>query len=31
MNRRATPWPAELAPAELSVRDCNELAALLGT
>jgi putative hydrolase of the HAD superfamily len=31
MNRRAAPWPAELAPADLSVRDCGELAALLGT
>ncbi|HXB17414.1 MAG TPA: HAD-IA family hydrolase [Steroidobacteraceae bacterium] len=31
MNRRASPWPAELAPADLSVRDCSELAALLGT
>jgi HAD superfamily hydrolase (TIGR01549 family) len=30
MNRRATPWPGELAPADLSVRDCSELAALLG-
>lgn len=31
MNRRASPWPAELAPADLTVRDCGELAALLGT
>ena len=31
MNRRASPWPTELAPADLSVRDCGELAALLGT
>jgi putative hydrolase of the HAD superfamily len=31
MNRRAAGWPGELAPAELSVRDCGELAALLGT
>jgi putative hydrolase of the HAD superfamily len=31
MNRRAAPWPAELAPADLTVRDCGELAALLGT
>lgn len=30
MNRRSTIWPAELAPADLSVRDCVELAALLG-
>ncbi len=30
MNRAALPWPAELAPADLSVRDCGELAALLG-
>jgi putative hydrolase of the HAD superfamily len=30
MNRRALPWPADLAPADLSVRDCSELAALLG-
>jgi putative hydrolase of the HAD superfamily len=30
MNRRALAWPSELAPADLSVRDCNELAALLG-
>ena len=30
MNRRASPWPAELAPADLSVTDCNELAARLG-
>ena len=31
MNRRASPWPSDLAPADLSVRDCSELAALLGT
>jgi putative hydrolase of the HAD superfamily len=31
MNRRAAPWPAGLAPADLIVRDCSELAALLGT
>ena len=31
MNRRALPWPAGLAPADLTVRDCGELAALLGT
>jgi len=31
MNRRASAWPADLAPADLSVRDCSELAALLGT
>jgi HAD superfamily hydrolase (TIGR01549 family) len=30
MDRRAAPWPAELAGADLSVRDCIELAALLG-
>ena len=30
MNRRASPWPAGLAPADLSVRDLSELAALLG-
>jgi putative hydrolase of the HAD superfamily len=31
MNRRASSWPAGLAPADLTVRDCGELAALLGT
>ena len=31
MNRRASPWPTDLAPADLSVRDCSELAALLGS
>ena len=31
MNRRAAAWPGELAPPDLSVRDCTELAALLGT
>lgn len=31
MNRRASAWPAGLAPADLDVRDCSELAALLGT
>lgn len=31
MNRGGRPWPGELAPADLSVRDCGELAALLGT
>ena len=31
MNRRGLPWPPSLAPADLSVRDCGELAALLGT
>ena len=31
MNRRSLPWPTELAPADLSVRDLSELAALLGT
>lgn len=30
MNRRGTVWPAELAPADLCVADCGELAALLG-
>jgi len=30
MNRRASPWPADLAPADLAVRDLSELAALLG-
>jgi FMN hydrolase / 5-amino-6-(5-phospho-D-ribitylamino)uracil phosphatase len=30
MNRRASAWPADLAPADLSVRDLSELAALLG-
>jgi putative hydrolase of the HAD superfamily len=30
MNRRASPWPAELAPAELTVCDCGELASRLG-
>jgi FMN hydrolase / 5-amino-6-(5-phospho-D-ribitylamino)uracil phosphatase len=29
MNRRAHTWPAELAPADLSVRDCTELARAL--
>ena len=31
MNRRASPWPGDLAPADLSVADCAELAARLGT
>ena len=31
MNRRGTLWPEDLAPAELAVRDCLELAASLGT
>lgn len=31
MNRWASPWPTDLVPADLSVRDCGELAALLGT
>jgi HAD superfamily hydrolase (TIGR01509 family) len=31
MNRRGAHWPRDLAPADLSVRDCSELAALLGT
>jgi FMN hydrolase / 5-amino-6-(5-phospho-D-ribitylamino)uracil phosphatase len=30
MNRRASPWPVELAAPDLTVRDCTELAALLG-
>ena len=30
MNRRAALWPQELAPADLTVRDCLELAARLG-
>jgi putative hydrolase of the HAD superfamily len=30
MNRRGLPWPDDLAPADLSVRDCGELAARLG-
>jgi FMN hydrolase / 5-amino-6-(5-phospho-D-ribitylamino)uracil phosphatase len=30
MNRRASPWPAELAPADLRVSDCLELATQLG-
>jgi FMN hydrolase / 5-amino-6-(5-phospho-D-ribitylamino)uracil phosphatase len=30
MNRRAAPWPDELAPADISVADCLELAARLG-
>jgi HAD superfamily hydrolase (TIGR01509 family) len=29
MNRRAHAWPAELTPADLSVRDCGELARAL--
>ena len=29
MNRRALTWPAELAPADLTVGDCAELAAAL--
>ena len=29
MNRRALPWPAELPPADLTVRDCAQLAAVL--
>jgi FMN hydrolase / 5-amino-6-(5-phospho-D-ribitylamino)uracil phosphatase len=29
MNRRAHTWPAELTPADLSVRDCAELARAL--
>ncbi len=30
MNRRSSAWPAELAPADLSVSDCIELAEHLG-
>jgi len=30
MNRWAAAWPAGLAPADLSVKDCSELAACLG-
>jgi putative hydrolase of the HAD superfamily len=29
MNRRALAWPAELSPADLTVRDCGQLAAVL--
>jgi FMN hydrolase / 5-amino-6-(5-phospho-D-ribitylamino)uracil phosphatase len=29
MNRRGHPWPAELTPADLSVRDCSELVRAL--
>ena len=29
MNRRGLAWPAELAPADLTVRDCAQLAAAL--
>ena len=29
MNRRAHPWPQELPPADLTVRDCAQLAAAL--
>ncbi len=31
MNRRAMEWPQDLAPADLVVHDCVELAAALGT
>jgi len=31
MNRRLQPWPPELAPPDLVVQDCAELAAALGT
>jgi FMN hydrolase / 5-amino-6-(5-phospho-D-ribitylamino)uracil phosphatase len=31
MNRRALSWPVELAPAELTVADCTQLASALGT
>jgi putative hydrolase of the HAD superfamily len=30
MNRRALPWPQELAPADLNVSDCSQLATRLG-
>jgi putative hydrolase of the HAD superfamily len=30
MNRWGSVWPTDLAPADLIVRDCSELAALLG-
>jgi putative hydrolase of the HAD superfamily len=30
MNRRAQEWPAGLTPADLAVRDCTELAMVLG-
>jgi putative hydrolase of the HAD superfamily len=30
MNRRASAWPAELEGADVTVRDCGELARLLG-
>jgi putative hydrolase of the HAD superfamily len=30
MNRRASLWPGDLVPADLTVRDCGELAGLLG-
>jgi len=29
MNRRALTWPQELPPADLTVRDCAQLAAVL--
>ena len=31
MNRRTTAWPDELAPPDLTVADCQELAAALGS
>ena len=31
MNRRALGWPAQLAPADLTVSDCTQLACALGT
>ncbi len=30
MNRRGALWPAQLAPADLVVRDCGQLATLMG-
>ena len=30
MNRRGLGWPPQLAPADLTVRDCGELAEILG-
>jgi putative hydrolase of the HAD superfamily len=31
MNRRARPWPQDIAPADLMVSDCAQLAAALRT
>jgi hypothetical protein len=30
MNRRSLDWPQDLAPADLVVQDCGQLAAALG-